>query len=54
MSLDTLHIEAKVPHYQTKLQRSMNKFFKSMQPDKAVVRNNVSFLPALGELWLTV
>ncbi|RFN43638.1 wlm-like protein [Fusarium flagelliforme] len=40
MSLDTLHIEAKVPHYQTKLQRSMNKFFKSMQPDKAVVRNN--------------
>ncbi|RGP72030.1 hypothetical protein FLONG3_6929 [Fusarium longipes] len=40
MSLDTLHIEAKVPHYRTKLQKSMNRFFKSMQPDKAVVRNN--------------
>ncbi|RKL25541.1 hypothetical protein BFJ68_g178 [Fusarium oxysporum] len=35
MSLDTLHIEAKVPHYQTKLQKSMNRFFKTMQPDKA-------------------
>lgn len=42
MSLDTLHIEAKVPHYQTKLQKSMNRFFKTMQPDKAVIRNNVS------------
>ncbi|KAM0340604.1 hypothetical protein ACHAPU_010441 [Fusarium lateritium] len=40
MSLDTLHIEAKVPHYRAKLQKSMNRFFKSMQPDKAVVRNN--------------
>ncbi|RKL28328.1 hypothetical protein BFJ72_g12559 [Fusarium proliferatum] len=40
MSLDTLHIEAKVPHYQTKLQKSMNRFFKTMQPDKAVIRNN--------------
>lgn len=40
MSLDTLHLEAKVPHYPTKLQKSMNRFFKSMQPDKAVVRNN--------------
>ncbi|KAG5756750.1 hypothetical protein H9Q72_007876 [Fusarium xylarioides] len=40
MSLDTLHIEAKVPHYQSKLQKSMNRFFKTMQPDKAVIRNN--------------
>ncbi|KAF4985800.1 hypothetical protein FGRMN_11092 [Fusarium graminum] len=40
MSLDTLHIEAKVPHYRAKLQKSMNRFFKSMQPEKAVVRNN--------------
>lgn len=45
MSLDTLHIEAKVPHYQTKLQKSMNRFFKTMQPDKAVIRNNVSMFP---------
>ncbi|KAH7133815.1 hypothetical protein EDB81DRAFT_695501 [Dactylonectria macrodidyma] len=40
MSLDTLHIEAKVPHYQAKLQKSMNRFFKAMRPEKAVVRNN--------------
>ncbi|KAM0545592.1 hypothetical protein ACHAPJ_011292 [Fusarium lateritium] len=40
MSLDTLHIEAKVPHYKTKLMKSMNRFFKGMQPDKAVIRNN--------------
>ncbi|KAG5665540.1 hypothetical protein KAF25_009665 [Fusarium avenaceum] len=40
MSLDTLHIEAKVPHYQAKLQKSMNRFFKGMLPEKAVVRNN--------------
>lgn len=45
MSLDTLHIEAKVPHYQSKLQKSMNRFFKTMQPDKAVIRNNVSLFP---------
>ncbi|KAI5461867.1 hypothetical protein BGZ63DRAFT_424721 [Mariannaea sp. PMI_226] len=40
MSLDTLHIEAKVPHYQAKLQKSMNRFFKAMRPEKAVIRNN--------------
>ncbi|KAM0218076.1 hypothetical protein ACHAQD_007012 [Fusarium lateritium] len=40
MSLDTLHIEAKVPHYRAKLQKSMNRFFKGMLPEKAVVRNN--------------
>ncbi|KAH6869130.1 hypothetical protein B0T10DRAFT_611650 [Thelonectria olida] len=40
MSLDTLHIEAKVPHYQAKLQKSMNRFFRAMRPEKAVVRNN--------------
>ncbi|WAO92446.1 Hypothetical protein NCS54_00995500 [Fusarium falciforme] len=40
MSLDTLHIEAGVPHYQAKLQKSMNRFFKSMLPEKAVIRNN--------------
>ncbi|KAM0467871.1 hypothetical protein ACHAP7_011493 [Fusarium lateritium] len=40
MSLDTLHIEAKVPHYRVKLQKSMNRFFKGMLPEKAVVRNN--------------
>lgn len=44
MSLDTLHIEAGVPHYQEKLQKSMNRFFKSMLPEKAVIRNNVSSL----------
>ncbi|OAA37820.1 hypothetical protein ISF_09905 [Cordyceps fumosorosea ARSEF 2679] len=40
MSLDTLHIETKVPHYQEKLQKSMNRFFKTMRPENAVVRNN--------------
>lgn len=42
MSLDTLHIEAKVPHYEAKLQKSMNRFFKAMRPEKPVTRNNVS------------
>lgn len=42
MSLDTLHFEAKVPHYGTKLQKSMNRFFKTMTPEKPVTRNNVS------------
>jgi len=40
MSLDTLHFEAKVPHYATKLQKSMNRFFKTMLPEKPVTRNN--------------
>lgn len=40
MSLDTLHFEAKVPHYGTKLQKSMNRFFKTMTPEKPVTRNN--------------
>ena len=45
MSLDTLHFEAKVPHYGAKLQKSMNRFFKTMTPEKPVTRNNVSFAP---------
>jgi hypothetical protein len=49
MSLDTLHIEAGVPHYQAKLQKSMNRFFKSMLPEKAVIRNNVSNLQAIRQ-----
>lgn len=44
MSLDTLHLEANVPHYEAKLQRSMNRYFEAMTPDKPVVRNNVGFL----------
>jgi hypothetical protein len=43
MSLDTLHIEAGVPHYQEKLQKAMNRFFKNMKPENPVIRNNVSF-----------
>jgi hypothetical protein len=43
MSLDTLHFEAKVPHYGAKLQKSMNRFFKTMTPEKPVTRNNVSY-----------
>ncbi len=42
MSLDTLHIEAGVPHYQAKLQKSMNRYFKAMTPEMPVTRNNVS------------
>jgi len=43
MSLDTLHIEAGVPHYQEKLMKSMNRFFDRMTPEQPVIRNNVSF-----------
>lgn len=41
MSLDTLHFEAGVPHYEAKLQKAMNKFFHKLTPDKPVERNNV-------------
>lgn len=41
MSLDTLHFEAGVPHYAAKLQKSMNRFFQNLTPDKPVERNNV-------------
>jgi hypothetical protein len=47
MSLDTLHIEAGVPHYQEKLQKSMNRFFKKMAPESPVIRNNVSCLSSV-------
>ncbi|KAL4895057.1 hypothetical protein BDV59DRAFT_200314 [Aspergillus ambiguus] len=40
MSLDTLHFEAGVPHYATKLQKSMNRFFKALTPERPVERNN--------------
>jgi hypothetical protein len=43
MSLDTLHFEAKVPHYGAKLKKSMNRFFKTMTPEKPVTRNNVRY-----------
>lgn len=41
MSLDTLHFEAGVPHYAAKLQKSMNRFFHNLTPDKPAERNNV-------------
>ncbi|KAK5208330.1 hypothetical protein LTR72_005946 [Exophiala xenobiotica] len=40
MSLDTLHIEAGVPYYQEKLMKSMNRYFKTVTPEKPVTRNN--------------
>ncbi|GAD98856.1 hypothetical protein NECHADRAFT_46017 [Paecilomyces variotii No. 5] len=40
MSLDTLHLEAGVPHYEQKLQKAMNRFFKNITPEKPVTRNN--------------
>ncbi|KAI9375789.1 hypothetical protein BJX61DRAFT_539520 [Aspergillus egyptiacus] len=40
MSLDTLHFEAGVPHYAAKLQKSMNRFFKTLPAARPVVRNN--------------
>lgn len=49
MSLDMLHFEARVPHYGAKLQKSMNRFFKTMTPDKPVTRNNVSSFTC--QLW---
>jgi hypothetical protein len=45
MSLDELHIEAGVPHYQEKLQKAMNRFFANMTCEKPVIRNNVGLLP---------
>jgi len=42
MSLDTLHLEAGVPHYEQKLQKAMNRFFKNLAPEKPVTRKNVS------------
>ncbi|KAF5234308.1 hypothetical protein FAUST_7693 [Fusarium austroamericanum] len=41
MSLDTLHIEAGVPHYQEKLQKSMNRYFDKMGPEQTITRNNL-------------
>ena len=46
MSLDELHIEAGVPHYQEKLQKAMNRFFANMTCEKPVIRNNVTKIPA--------
>lgn len=51
MSLDTLHIEAGVPHYQEKLMKSMNRYFKTMTADKPVTRNNVSLLGRVCVRW---
>lgn len=42
-SLDELHQEAKVPHYDEKLKLSMNRYFGKMPAEKPVVRNNVSW-----------
>ncbi|KAK3179131.1 hypothetical protein K4F52_009377 [Lecanicillium sp. MT-2017a] len=39
-SLDELHINAKVPHYEAKLQKSLNRFFAKMQTESPVTRNN--------------
>jgi hypothetical protein len=44
MSLDELHIEAGVPHYEEKLQKAMNRFFANMTCEKPVIRNNVRLL----------
>ena len=41
MSLDTLYIEARVPHYQERLQKSLNRFFEKLPVEKPVTRNNV-------------
>jgi hypothetical protein len=52
MSLDTLHIEAGVPHYQEKLMKSMNKFFHRLRPEDPVIRNNVSFFQSFRRISL--
>lgn len=44
-SLDELHINAKVPHYERTLKKSMNRFFGKLQPDGPVTRNNVRKIP---------
>lgn len=41
-SLDELHINANVPHYERTLKKSMNRFFEKLQPEAPVTRNNVS------------
>ncbi|KAJ4392800.1 hypothetical protein N0V91_011250 [Didymella pomorum] len=50
MSLDTLHIEAGVPHYQEKLQKSMNRFFNKMAPETKSC-HSTSFSLTTGDDW---
>ncbi|KAL4755983.1 heme-dependent oxidative N-demethylase family protein [Aspergillus foveolatus] len=51
MWLDTLHFEASVPHYAEKLQKSMNRFFKTLPAARPVVRNNYFILLDDGLHW---
>ncbi|KAI0775471.1 hypothetical protein BC629DRAFT_1638009 [Irpex lacteus] len=43
MSLDDIHISGTVPQFQSKLQPSMNRYFRRMSVDKPVTRTNYSF-----------
>ncbi|KIM46006.1 hypothetical protein M413DRAFT_65507, partial [Hebeloma cylindrosporum] len=40
MTLDDIHITGNVPQYKEKLQTSMERFFRRLPVDKAVIRNN--------------
>ncbi|KAI0314208.1 hypothetical protein OF83DRAFT_1165304 [Amylostereum chailletii] len=43
MPLDEIHFSGEVPYYAEKLQRSMNRFFRRIETDSPVVRNNWFF-----------
>ncbi|EJF63074.1 hypothetical protein DICSQDRAFT_56371, partial [Dichomitus squalens LYAD-421 SS1] len=43
MPLEDIHISGNVPQYKSKLQMSMDRFFRRMPLDRPVVRNNYSF-----------
>ncbi|EAU84944.1 hypothetical protein CC1G_00463 [Coprinopsis cinerea okayama7 len=43
LPLDEIHTTGDVPRYREKLQASMERFFRRMEVDKAVVRNNYFF-----------
>ncbi|KAI0773761.1 hypothetical protein C8Q74DRAFT_779907 [Fomes fomentarius] len=43
MPLEDIHVSGHVPQYKTRLQMSMDRFFRRMPLDKPVVRNNYGF-----------
>lgn len=52
-SLDHLHHEAKVAHYDSNLKVSMNRHFEKMVPDRPIIRNNFFIQLDSGLPWST-
>ena len=51
MSLSDIHTSGNVPQYKTKLERGMMNFFRRVQPDAPVVRNNYFLQADDGLAW---